>query len=119
LLDKYIKGFKLSKNAGVNAFLFQGSLSKPLTRQRIFQLIKNTAKRAGVDCDIVSPHSFRHRMLTDLVEGNADLVSVQKIAGHKQINTTARYIHLDDRVYLDIIEKHPLTYIKKNKLDSL
>lgn len=109
LLAKYMQVFKLHKND----FLFKGSLSKPLTRQRVFQLLKNIAKKAGVDLAIVSPHSFRHRMLTDLVEGKADLVSVQKIAGHKQINTTARYIHIDDRLYDDIVEKHPLNYMDK------
>lgn len=82
--------------------------NKALTRQRVFQMLKDVAKRAEVDPDIVFPHSFRHRMLTDLVNGNADLVSVQKIAGHKQLNTTARYIHIEDSLYEDIAKYHPI-----------
>lgn len=101
-LEIYIHEYALAE------FVFQGSKGKALTRQRVFQMLKEVANRAEVDPDTIFPHSFRHRMLTDLVQGNADLVSVQKIAGHRQINTTAIYTHVEDSLYDDILKYHPV-----------
>lgn len=88
-------------------FVF-ASRRNQLTRQRVFQLLKDLAMRAGVDASRVSAHAFRHRMLTDLVKGDVDLITVQKIAGHRQIGTTSRYTHVEDHLYEDIVAKHPL-----------
>ena len=79
-----------------------------LSRQRIFQMLKDLALKANVDPCVVFPHSFRHRLLTDLVKKGADLVSVQKIAGHKQISTTEKYTHVEDYLYDEIKKYHPL-----------
>ncbi len=112
-LFEYVSMF----NVEHDGFLFYGrSFNIPITRQRVFQLLKSVADKAGVDRDVVFPHSFRHRMLTDLVNGNADLISVQKIAGHKKLNTTASYTHVDQRLHEDLAKYHPLSKISKKKL---
>jgi len=103
-LNLYCKIFEVASHG----YLFFSKPGRALTRQRIFQLLKELANRAGVDPDVVFPHSFRHRMLTDLVQGSADLISVQKIAGHKQINTTARYTHVEQELYNNVVKHHPL-----------
>jgi len=101
--EKSSKILKSAKNVNKN---------KPLTRQRVFQLLKNLAIRAELDPDTVFAHAFRHRLLTDLVLNGADLVSVQKIAGHQQIQTTARYTHVEDELFDHLSKFHPLS---KNK----
>jgi integrase/recombinase XerD len=84
------------------------SRKKHISRQRVFQILKDLAKEAGVDVESVFPHSFRHRLLTDLVKKGADLISVQRIAGHKNIKTTEIYTHMEDYLYEKINKYHML-----------
>lgn len=79
-----------------------------LTRQRVFQLLKELALEVGVDPSLMFPHTFRHRLLTNLLKNDMDLVSVQKIAGHKQISTTEKYTHVEEYLYDEILKYHPL-----------
>lgn len=108
-LEIYVK---IREEFGKSEFLW-ASRNKHLTRQRVFQLLKNLAQECAIDEKKMFPHSFRHRLLTDLVKGGADLISVQAIAGHKQINTTERYTHIEDYLYADLQKFHPLS--KTNK----
>jgi integrase/recombinase XerD len=78
-----------------------------ISRVMIFTIIKDLAKRAGINKKI-SPHTFRHSFATHLIEGGADLRAVQEMLGHESITTTEIYTHLD-RDYLKqvIREFHP------------
>lgn len=80
-----------------------------ITRQRVFQLLKELSVKLSIDMDKVFPHSFRHRLLTNLVKEGLDLVTVQKIAGHKQISTTEKYTHVEDYLYEEILKYHPFS----------
>ncbi len=80
-----------------------------LTRQRFTQLLKEAALAAGIDPARVSPHVLRHAFASHLLEGGADLRSVQLMLGHADIATTQIYTHvLDEKLRALVQEKHPL-----------
>ena len=65
-----------------------------LRRERVWELIKQYAKRAGAPEEI-SPHTLRHSFATHLLAGGADLRQVQEMLGHASIATTQIYTHVD------------------------
>jgi len=80
-----------------------------LTRRRCHQMLKALASRAGLDPDRLSPHVLRHAFATHLVEGGADLRSVQTLLGHADIATTQIYTHVaGDRLKRTVESAHPL-----------
>lgn len=83
-----------------------------ISRVMIFKIVKKLTEKAGIQKNI-SPHSLRHSFATHLVQGGADLRSVQEMLGHQSITTTEVYTHLDKN-YLKqaILDHHPLEKIK-------
>ena len=80
-----------------------------LTRRRFHQLLKGLALKAGLNPEKVSPHVLRHAFATHLVEGGADLRSVQTLLGHADIATTQIYTHVArDRLIHVMRGAHPL-----------
>ena len=80
-----------------------------LTRRRCHQMLKALALEAGLDPDKLSPHVLRHAFATHLVEGGADLRSVQTMLGHADIATTQIYTHVaKDRLAATVAAAHPL-----------
>ena len=74
--------------------VFLSRNSKKLTRMMIWILLKKWTKNANITKEI-SPHTLRHSFATHLLEGGADLRSVQEMLGHADITTTEIYTHLD------------------------
>ncbi len=87
--------------------LFLNRRGRKLTRNMVFIIVKDVAKRAGIKKN-VSPHTFRHSFATHLIEGGADLKAVQDMLGHESIITTEVYTHLDtDYLRETILTFHP------------
>ena len=105
----YIEGIraKLKIKKGMEDTLFLNRRGNKLTREMIFLIVKETAQLADISKNI-SPHTFRHSFATHLVEGGADLRSVQEMLGHSSITTTEIYTHLDtDYIRSTIAQFHP------------
>jgi len=81
-------------------YLFEGSKGGKYSVTSVQNIVKSKAKEAGINKNI-SSHSLRHSCLTQLIKNGVDLRRVQKIAGHKNINTTAGYIKIIDSDILD------------------
>jgi integrase/recombinase XerD len=77
--------------------LFLNAHGGPLTRAGAFLILRRLAEKAGLEGDRVHPHLLRHSFATHLLEGGADLRSVQEMLGHADLSTTELYTHVSDR----------------------
>ncbi|MDP8216792.1 MAG: site-specific tyrosine recombinase XerD [Candidatus Kaelpia imicola] len=106
-IERYLKTSRPEYLKGSSDYLFLNRSGKMISRQSCWKIIKKYASLSGIKKSI-SPHTLRHSFATHLLEGGADLRSVQEMLGHANISTTQIYTHVD-REYLKQIHKkyHP------------
>jgi integrase/recombinase XerD len=96
--------------------LFLNAKGGPLTRAGAFLILKKLAEKAGLDPERVHPHLLRHSFATHLLEGGADLRSVQEMLGHADLATTELYTHVSDRRRRELyFRAHPHARKKSTK----
>jgi integrase/recombinase XerD len=97
---------RLVKRADPGA-LFVNRFGRRLSRQALWGIARNAARRAGLRAHAF-PHALRHSFASHLLEGGADLRSVQAMLGHADISTTQIYTHLSSTAVREMYRKfHP------------
>jgi integrase/recombinase XerD len=88
--------------------LFLNAKGGGLTRAGVFLILRRLAGKAGLEAERVHPHLLRHSFATHLLEGGADLRSVQEMLGHADLATTELYTHVSDRRRRELyFQAHP------------
>jgi integrase/recombinase XerD len=99
--------------------LFLNARGGPLTRAGAFLILRRLAEKAGLEPERVHPHLLRHSFATHLLEGGADLRSVQEMLGHADLGTTERYTHVSDRRRREVyFQAHPHARRRKPRSDA-
>lgn len=96
--------------------LFLNAQGGALTRAGTFLILRKLAEKAGLEPERVHPHLLRHSFATHLLEGGADLRSVQEMLGHADLATTELYTHVSDRRRRELyFRAHPHARKKSTK----
>jgi integrase/recombinase XerD len=107
-IEQYLAGERpvlVSRHSGSEIFL--SKWGKKLTTTRIWQIVKERAKLAGIESNVY-PHLLRHSFATHLLGNGADLRVIQELLGHADIATTQIYTHVDQKHLRDVHRKfHP------------
>lgn len=98
--------------SGDNGWLFPNRFGERLTRQHVWQWVKDICQKAEIRKH-VSPHTLRHCFATHLLSGGADLRTIQIFLGHSNISTTEIYTHISDDDKRKIIMKNHPRFAKK------
>ncbi len=79
-----------------------------LSRQAVFDIVRKRARVAGIPTERISPHVLRHSAATHMVEGGADLRTVQEMLGHANVSTTQIYTKVSPQHLLEVFTlAHP------------
>lgn len=106
-IEEYLKKYRSFFEKEKSEFLFLSRRGKKLTRMDVWNILRKRAKDAGIEKEL-HPHILRHSFATHLIEGGADLRSVQEMLGHSSIITTEIYTHVNQKQLTKIYDTfHP------------
>lgn len=104
LLEKYYREYKSKE------YILNGQFTMQYSETSVNQVVKQLAKKAGINNKRVYTHLMRHCSFTHMVEAGTDINLIQRLAGHANVKTTAIYTHISHNLISKI--KSPLESIK-------
>lgn len=107
-LNEYVNNYRsILQKKYIDEALFLNNHGKQITRQGFFKILKQIANEVGIKKEF-SPHTLRHSFATHMINGGADLKTVQTLLGHSDISTTQIYTHITNETIKNNYEKfHP------------
>jgi integrase/recombinase XerD len=88
--------------------VFLNARGRPMSRQAVWLVVRRHGAAVGIEPHRVSPHVLRHSAATHMVEGGADLRTVQEMLGHASISTTQIYTRVSPQHLLEVyVTSHP------------
>ncbi len=102
---KFLKFYLASERKLPEDFLFGGGKSKPLSLEYLRSMFDRLQKRANINKRLYV-HLFRHSLATNLLLDGADILTVQRQLGHKDVRTTLAYINYTDKIFKRQYEKY-------------
>ncbi len=106
-LESYLEAERKESLWSADQLVFPGRGGKPFSRAGIWKIIRNLVLKSGISRK-VTPHTFRHSFATHLIEGGADLRTLQEMLGHADISTTEIYTKIDrDYIVAEHRKHHP------------
>lgn len=106
-LGAYLVRARPALNTAGKPALFLNKRGGRVSRQTLWQLVGDSARRAGIETE-VSPHTLRHSFATHLLEGGADIRVVQELLGHASVSTTQIYTKVTIETLREVwAESHP------------
>ena len=112
----YATGCRVSEATGANLddidldehiARLMGKGSKRISRQSVWEIVKATGERAGITKPL-HPHTLRHSFATHLIQGGADVRTVQELLGHASVTTTQIYTHVSPETLIETyLTSHP------------
>ncbi len=103
---RYLRTTRPALDRGRSAgHIFLNARGLPLSRMGVWKILRRHVERAGI-LKRVTPHTLRHSFATHLLEGGADLASVQEMLGHADISTTEIYTHVDRSLLRQVHRSH-------------
>ncbi len=107
-LKDYIQKDRINWLKQKHSYIFVKPNGKRITRQYVYSMLVSKGKEIGI-MEGLSPHTLRHCFATSLLEGGADLRTVQELLGHSDISTTQIYTHINKKRIHDSYDQfHPL-----------
>ncbi len=105
-LERYFKHGRVALvKSRREPFVFLNRFGKRISRQSIWGIVKSACRRAGISED-TSPHTLRHSFASHLLEGGADLRSLQMMLGHADLSTTQIYTHITRKRLRELVRTH-------------
>lgn len=106
-LKKYLKNSRSLLNKNNSDYLILNHNGKQITTRSIETIVKKYQSKTGVNTK-VTPHTLRHTFATHLLDGGADLKSVQELMGHESLSSTQVYTHItNERLRNVYLHTHP------------